>query len=968
MDEERLSEFLEYFSLLKGSEKSEAQLFLEHLFKAFGHQGIIEAGATLEQPIKIDTKTKFCDLIWPGKVLIEMKTRGEKLEKHFIQANTYWNNAYGERTEYVILCNFDEFWIYNWNLQRDPLDKVPTLKLKKMWRSLAFLGPKDIKPIFGNNLVEVTKEAADKIAKLYRSLVERGINNKKAQRFTLQCLVALFAEDAGLFPTQGFFLDVIEDCKNGQSTFDLFTLLFERMNSKEPVVGGRFKDVKYFDGGIFSKINPIELNKEELDLLSDASKHDWSKVQPSIFGNIFEDSLDAKDRHTWGAHFTYESDIMRIVEPTVLRPWREKIASAKTLKELRDIKNELSKFKVLDPACGSGNFLYVSFRELKHLELALFQKILDKYPSIKPEKLHSGITTNQFYGIDTNSLGVELAKITLSMAKKFASDDFNKFTKQHRFFYEKEEPLPFDNLDENIIAKDALFRDWPKVDVIIGNPPYQSKNKMVKEFGPEYVEDLRDRYPKMPGRADYCVYWFRKAHDTLSKGGRAGLVGTNTIRQTYSRKGGLDYIVKNGGVITEAVSTMPWSGKAVVYVSIVNWIKGEAPKNRKFKLAIQPGDKKDDPWEEYKLPRIPSSLSPLIDVTEAKSLDVNKMSKACIQGQTHGHKGFLLTPEEKDKIIIKEPKSQEVIFPYLNAEELIGNVDSQPGRFIIDFHPRDSLSEVNIYTEPFNIIKEKVLPQMIENAEKEKEKYKDLEKKVNARQQHLNRWWLFWRPREDLIKQISKLPRYIVCGQVTKRPIFEFISSQIRPNAALIAFPLNDDYSFGILQSTIHWKWFEERCSTLKGDPRYTSTTVFYSFPWPQWGKLKTVKTSEKISKIELALNIAKAARELRQIRNSTKQVKQMTLRKMYRNIELPGKDPLKTAQQKLDAEVFKAYAYCLPKKMAKMDTLEFLLTLNEMCSNAEKDGKKIIGPGLPSFCEDDDGFYSDDCIKLLMY
>jgi hypothetical protein len=250
VDTDKLSEFIEFALNLKGYEKGEAQIFLDRLFIAFGHKGVFEANASLEHPIKINKRTKFCDLIWPGKVLIEMKKRGERLENHFSQAKVYWDNTYGDRPKYVILCNFDEFWIYNWHLQKEALDKITISRLNERWRSLAFLCPEDIKPIFQNNLVEVTKEAADKIAQLYTNLINRGIEKDTAIRFTLQCLVALFAEDTGLFPRSGFFYEIIEDCKNGQSSYDLLRLLFEQMNSKELAKGGRFKEIKFFNGGI----------------------------------------------------------------------------------------------------------------------------------------------------------------------------------------------------------------------------------------------------------------------------------------------------------------------------------------------------------------------------------------------------------------------------------------------------------------------------------------------------------------------------------------------------------------------------------------------------------------------------------------------------------------------------------------------------------------------------------------------
>jgi type II restriction/modification system DNA methylase subunit YeeA len=972
VNENKLSDFIDYSSKLNGYEKGEAQLFLDRLFIAFGHQGVLEAGASLEYQIKIDTKTKFCDLLWPGRVLIEMKKRGEKLEKHFSQAKSYWDNSYDKRTEYVVLCNFDEFWVYNWNLQRDPLDKVPIANLVETWRSLAFLSPEEVEPIFGNNLVEVTKEAADQIAKLYNSLVRRNIEREQAQRFTLQCLVALFAEDTGLFPEKGFFYSIVDDCKKGQSSYDLFTLLFQRMNSKEPAKGGRFKGVKYFDGGIFNKIHPIELTLEELDLLRDTSKYNWSKVQPSIFGSIFEDSLGKEERHATGAHYTSESDIMRIVEPTVLRPWRERIAGADTLRELKEIASELSEFKVLDPACGSGNFLYISFRELKSLELQLFQKILDNYPSAKPERLRSGIKGNQFYGIDINPLGVELAKITLSMAKKFAADEFNIFTSQYRFFDDVDEPLPFDNLDDNLVVDDALFTDWPKVDAIIGNPPFQSKNKMRDELGTEYVNRVRERFPDVPGLADYCVYWFRKAHDALPEGGRAGLVGTNTIRQTNSRVGGLDYIVSNDGTIIEAVSTMPWSGLAAVHVSIVNWIKSSKIPKGKRKLGFQKGGK-NDPWELYELPSIPSSLSPLADVTGAKALASNKKSGACYQGQTHGHRGFLLNFEERDELIKREPDAQEVTFPYLNADEMLATVDSQPSRYVIDFQPRNIFS-ARRYKNTFLIIERTVLPIRKDAYRKEQERNEAARaKNPIARINHhhkgfYNHWWLLSYGREELISKLEEIDRYIACSRVTKRPIFVFVSSQIRPNDALQVFPLNDDYSFGILQSSLHWEWFKARCSTLTERYRYTSDTVFDSFPWPQWGTLKLEgfdlgEIQTRKPPTEVAGKVAKAARELRALRKRIRAENNFSLRELYRTLELPGDNPLRTAHERLDDAVWEAYYYGLPKTMHKTDELEFLLQLNELCAKAEAAGEEIIGPGLPQFCKGDDYFFSEDCI-----
>lgn len=972
MDEQKIDEFIDFASKLQGYEKGEAQIFLDRLFVAYGNKGAIEAGAGYEKQIIVDTKTKFCDLLWPNIVLFEMKKRGSKLAEHFQQAKTYWDNTYGDRPKYVVLCNFDEFWIYNWNIQKDPLDIVPLKQLRERWKSLAFLAPEDIKPIFGNNLVEVTEGAADRIAQLYNSLVRRGIDRVKARRYSLQCLVCLFAEDSGLLPDSTMFTSLINDCLNGQSTYDLFHGLFTQMNSKEMASGGKFKGVKYFNGGIFSQVFPLELTRDELLILQDAAKFNWSKVQPSIFGTIFEDSLDKEERHQIGAHYTLLSEIMSVVEPTILRPWRERIESARTLKELESIHEALGRFKVLDPACGSGNFLYIAYRELKSLELQLLSRMSTEF-SVQPTMIHPKIKCNQFYGIDVNPLGIELAKVTLSMAKKAAAEEFNRFKRVNPLF-DVEDALPFDNLDNNFIQGDALFEDWPKVDAIIGNPPYQSKNKMQEEFTPEYLSKLRNAYPQMPGMVDYCVYWFRKAHDMLPMEGRAGLVGTNTIRQTYSRMGGLDYIVSNDGVITEAISTMPWGGEAVVHVSIVNWIKTKNPVKGPKKLREKLGENRSEPWVEEDLPVIPSSLSFNFDVTKAVALKSNSNVDICFQGQTHGNEGFLLSMDEAEKIVKADPANRDVLYPFLIADELIGIVGSKPRRFVIDFGQRD-IFEAKKFSMPFQIVESKVLPDRKEAFKKERDRNATLfaenpKAKVNHHHENfMKKWWHLSYPRENLINKISTMDRYIACGRVTKRPIFEFVSTRIRPNDSLVVFALEDDYSFGILQSKYHWNWFIERCSTLKDDPRYTSNTVFDSFPWPQWGiveKYSNPDDPKNFSKcVKIAQNIANAGRELRGVRNKLATDNNWSLREIYRVMELPGDNPLRDAHNKLDQAVRDAYLFGLPKSMKGYKDLELLFILNQKCSELEKSSKNIFGPGLPKFCQGHDGFRSSDCIQM---
>ena len=950
-----LREFVLFAQTLRGDEKSESQTFLDHFFRALGHKGVIEAGATFEFRVakkpgspqlelikgsgaRTKGGKKFADLLWPDRVLIEMKSRGEKLEKHYDQTFEYWTHIVPHRPPFVILCNFDEFWIYDFNTQLfDPVDRLALRELPENTASFNFLLPIWKKPIFGNNRVEVTRKAADQMATVFREIIQRGEDRQRAQRFILQLLVAMVAEDIGLLPRE-IVTDVLYECaEKGASSYDLIGGLFRQMATDQPARAGRFTNVQYFNGGLFEVVDPIELKRAESYRLHEAARYnDWSKVRPEIFGTLFQDSMDKKERHAYGGHFTSEFDIRKVVGPTIVRPWRQRIERAgKNVGELRKALADLRAFRVLDPACGSGNFLFIAYREMKRLERDILLRLREVS---KREPLESAISLHQFFGIDIIPFAVELAKVTLMLAKELELIEAQKLAETDQLLIE-EKPLPLDNLDQNIICADALFTEWPRADAVIGNPPFVAKNKMVPELGEDYVKKVRKAYPGVPGRSDFRVYWFRKAHDYLAPRQRGGLVGTNTVRQNYSRIGGLDYIVQNGGTITEAVSSEVWSGDAVVHVSIVNWVKGAevGPK----KLFVQKGDNLDSPWEQYSLDYINSALSPGVDVTSAITLATNISSNACFQGQTHGHEGFLLDLLEA-KQLRQDERAAPALHPYLTGDDFLEV--GEPTRFVIDLNEADDVLAAREFGSAFQHIEETVMPATQAAAEKEQRVSK---RATGPRQSHAKKWWKHWRGRGELLRTITQIPRYIACARVTKRPIFVFVDSAIHPNDALTAFPLADDYSFGILQSGIHFEWFKARCSTLKGDFRYTSETVFDTFPWPQKPTRKQIEA------------VAQAAVALRALRRDTMQKLNCSLRHLYRTLEQPGDNPLRDAHARLDAAVRAAYGM-----RADADPLAFLLELNLTCAAKEKGGEKITPPGLPLPPNEHSEFVTNDCIK----
>jgi N-6 DNA Methylase len=898
-----------------------------------------------------------------------MKKRGTVLSKHYRQAFDYWTRLVPGRPRYVVLCNFDEFEVYDFETQMDsPVGTAKLADLAEHYGPLAFLFPGQPKPTFDNDRVAVTRDAADCLAKSFRRFRKRGIDQPTAQRFILQILVALFAEDIDLLPKY-FVTQLLDEIKSPADSYDLLGGLFEAMNTTPSPTGGRFKGVAYFNGGLFSQPARIELQDPEVLLLRQAAKFNWKKVQPEIFGTLFEHSLDdgsvegtRDERRASGAHFTHPVDIMKIIGPTIVEPWSRQIEGAKTLKRLTELRERLQNFRVLDPACGCGNFLYIAYRELKRLEARIIERINNEFVSkAEPGQIAmSYLTAQNFYGMDINPFAVELAKVTMMIARKLAIDELHI----------AERALPLDNLDQNFIATDALVSNgqrtpWPEVDVIIGNPPFIGAKLLKPQLGPDYVKTLRRLYPEVPGMADFCVYWISLAHGHLPPctsadpfPGRAGLVGTQNIRNNASRIGGLDQVVKDGTLI-EAVDNQPWSGEANVHVSIANWIKSQdadlLPKTRRLWFKTEPSAETKKQWKkqgknaskEYELSfreveQISSSISDKTDVSGAERLCCNFEPQVCFNGQMLGHKGFVLRTREATQLIEANARNREVIHPCLIGRDMLSG-DGSPSEWVIDFQTR-SMIEASNYAGAFSRIQSLVLPTREKKAEDGKSA--DGEQRSHHKG-FLKYWWRHSFDRPEMVNLLGTMPRYIVCSDTTKRPVFAFISSAIRPDHKLRVFAFADDYSLAFLQSHAHWLWFVTKCSKLTERFNYTSSTVFDTFPWPQ-------NPTEK----QMA-SVAAAGREIRRVRAVSLPQLKGGLRALYRTLELPGTNPLKDAHAALDAAVLAAYGFT-----PKADLLAQLLDLNQQVAARLAAGEPVTAPGLYLSSEKRAAYVTEDCIR----
>ncbi|MXX83587.1 MAG: class I SAM-dependent DNA methyltransferase [Chloroflexi bacterium] len=936
---------------IQGDEKGEAQVFLERLMKAFGHAGALEVGAYEERVRKRHngkSTVAFADYLMPKRVLIEMKKRGENLKKHYTQLEEYYKNLdYAVRPRYALLCNFDEIWIYDFNIQfYEPVDVVHINDLAGGRSALEFLvHGSNLTPVFRNNQVEVTREAAYQLTEFFHSLAA-VVGEDIAQRFTLQCMVAMIAEDVGLLP-EARLTRILRSWDRHIDKADFahsqITMLFTMMNNPTAKRRGRFHDVGFFNGGLFQKIHPISLGGHELNFLKNASEQDWSKIRPSIFGNIFEYSLNTRQRHREGAHYTSEADIKRIVDPVIAEPWRNDIDSVNELSDALKLYDALCDYVVLDPACGSGNFLFVAYREMKALESELRDRIAELGGDLSQVKRR--VTARQFHGYDINEFAVELAKVSLMIAKKLAVDEFDT----------DEDPLPLDNLDENIKAEDALFNKWVEFDACIGNPPYLGASLLRKERGIPYTSDLREQYAEVPGRADYCVYWFRKAHQNMKPGARAGLVGTNTIRQNYSRIGGLDYILDNDGHIFDAISSMPWSGDAKVHVSIANWAKSAAP-IAPYRLHFFTGRSEVGEYlfRTVQKEKINAALSEKVFISHAKKLAINTEPKRVFVGIVPGSRGFVIDRELALNFIERSGLNAAVVKPYLIGEDLLGQAGGQPSRYVIDFFGLDIL-QARAFSAPFAYISREVLPHREQQAKNDITVNQAALKKnprsntSRFQQRLLESWWQHMTGRKAMTACLKTIPRYIVCSRVTKRPIFDFAANSIRPDSALNVFAFEDDYTFGILQSNAHWQWFVEKASTLKADFRYTSHSVFDTFPFPQQPAADTVKA------------VADSARDLHEFRRErmAQDGSNLTLRAMYQTLEQPGRNRLRDLHAALDAAVLDAYGFD-----PAGDILEQLLALNYDVYAKIEAGAPVTAPGIPDSYPNPAELISAGCIQ----
>jgi SAM-dependent methyltransferase len=906
-----------------------SKVFTSRLLQCFGWPEAGPPNATMPASLSVvdngQRSTREVALFWKERrVLVEVL-------KHDVMLDFAWKDLLrvclqvDPVPQYALLTNQRDLHLYDLGRDREaPRLSIPLDDLPKYSEAFPFLSvgwvPGTVPTII--NVSKVSIEVAALVARLYTSLkAQHATRERDVVQFTLQCILTMFAEDIGLLP-QEYFTTLLYDGARAADVEKRLRELFRLMSTRN-VPGPRA--VPFFNGGLFTDPVTLPLGDAQLTALTKASEANWKYVDPHIFGSVFQGIMNDAERHKSGAHYTAHDDIMRVVGPTIVEPWRRRIREAKSLAELLEVRAALLKFRVLDPACGSGNFLYIAFRELYRLDTELLARIIREFPSTQGQGKAKvtwgvGIQTANFFGLDINPFAVELAKVTLNIARKIAFDERRELAADlvGQMELDVDPSLPLDNLEKNIVCADALFTDWPEVDAIIGNPPFLGDRKIRGELGAEYLKRLQ-KTSGVDGVVDLCCHWFRRAHDRLPVGARAGLVGTSGIRIGKAREASLDYLVANGGTITNAVSSRLWPGEAALNVAMVNWVKGptEGPHHLIMDEQVLP------------LARIPTHLQLHADLSETRPISRNNDGTA--MGVIFGSDNFRVTGA---KLPFAELRSQGVIRPIAAGTALLtGSLTTAPEYCVYLSGCQTEGHAAATGRAAFALLKETLLP--------------EVRSKGETYQGWVERWWQPWRPRHEYFRGLGTRKRIIACSNPQARPIFAFLSRDFIPSNTLQVFAFDDDYSFGILQSSLHWEWTKAKGGKVRADIRYTND-VWTTFPWPQ-----------EPSEDEVAA-VGVAARSLRRVRDELMKANGWSLRALHQAAEVSGPHPLKYAQATLDDAVRAAYG--MP---ADQDATEFLLELNKLVAEDEAEGRKVQGPGVPEGLDPrDPRWTSDDCIE----
>lgn len=904
----------------KGSERSDAQKFwIQLLREVYGVQNS-EQYIDFELPVKIKN-TSFADgFIADTKVLIEMKGKDIDLTKPekqsdgemltpFQQAKRYADElVYDYGVRWIIVSNFQEIHIYDMRKRHQDPEILLLKNLPKEYYRLQFLVNEKDENIKREE--EISFEAGKIIGKLYdeiKPLYENPEDEETLQNLNKLCVrlvFCLYAEDANLFGTRLMFHDYLnkfsgEDIR--ERLLELFEILNTPVENRSAYLREDLKAFPYVNGGLFDgEIEIPRLNDNVKNiLLNEASEHfDWTDISPTIFGGVFESTLNPETRRSGGMHYTSVENIRKVIRPLFLDDIQyeyETIKAETTIKskkqKLQDFQNKIANLKFLDPACGSGNFLTQTYLELRSIENEVIKELIRIDKKQIDDQIQFGhdianpikVSINQFYGIEINDFAVAVAKTALWIA------EHQMFEKTRAITYMKTEFLPLKTYT-NIIEGNALRVNWDEVvdknqlNYIMGNPPFVGARMMAQ--GSEQKKEIESIFGKIKDvqDLDYVTGWYKKAGEFIQNTGiEVGFVSTNSICQGVQVPILWSILINELKLIINfAYRTFRWDSEASLKAHVHCIIVGFSCKNRKGKII----------YENEKLIKARNINPYLIDadtvfITAQKNTicDIPKMN---FGNQPRDGGNFILTEDEKNELIKIEPGIEKWIHPYMGAEEFINNKK----RFCI--WTKD--------VTPSEIKASKILYDRIAKVKEFRDNSNAKTTNGYAKVPHM--FAQITQPDNTnylIIPSVSsEKRRYIPIGFMDSN-VISSNAVQIIPNATL--------YIFGILTSNVHMAWMRTVAGRLKSDYRYSKEIVYNTFPWPSIN-------AEQKNKIEKTAQGILVARE--KYPNST-------LADLYDELTMPIE--LRKAHQENDKAVMEAYGFDW-RKMSEAECVAELMKM----------------------------------------
>lgn len=909
---EHLDTFLARWQKAGGTERANYQLFLTELCSLLGmplpepagddtrdNAYVFERRVVINQPDG-SSNNGFIDLYKRGSFVLEAKQTGKTLDssgwdkamlKAHNQADQYARALPADegRPPFILVVDvgrnielYAEFSRSGATYTPYPDARSHRIRLEDLHKEeirerlcAVWLDPLSLDP--ARRSAKVTREIADQLAKLAKSLEAAGHSPQLVSSFLMRALFTMFAEDVGLLPERGF-TELLQRLKSKPDTFaPMLEHLWQTMNSGgfSPILESTLLK---FNGGLFAEASAIALDRDQMELLLKASEADWRYVEPAIFGTLLERALNPRERHKLGAHYTPRAYVERLVLPTVIEPlraeWKEVQAAALTyesmgkhkeaVEEVKAFQRHLCDVRVLDPACGSGNFLYVTLEHMKRLEGEVLNLLGDLGQTGMLDTEGLTVDPHQFLGLEINPRAARIAEMVLWIgylqwhfrthgkinppepvlrdfhniehrdalitydAVDLVTDESGKPLTRWDGITTKTSPITGEQVpDESAQIEQYLYRnprkaEWPRADYIVGNPPFIGDKAMRRALGEGYVDALRATWKELPESADFVMHWWHISAEKARSGDvkRFGFITTNSIKQTFNRRivqAQLD--AKDPLSLAFAIPDHPWvdaADGAAVRIAMTVGTGGDVP-GRQLQVWEETAtvEYEVDVALQERQGKVFADLNIGADVASAKKLLANDNISS--NGVMLAGSGFIVTPDEANSLGLGAIAGLDKhIRAYRNGRDL---AQTPRGSMVIDLFGLSTDEIRERFPAVYQWVLEKVKP----------------DRDQNNRAKLKRDWWIFGEARKNWRAASLNLPFYIATVETSKHRHFQHLDAAILPDHMLIAIAIEDSWCLGVLSSRLHVAWALTAGGRLGvgNDPRYNKSRCFDTFPFP---------------------------------------------------------------------------------------------------------------------------------------